>query len=97
MKNPPGTRPRAPSSFLVQKWNIPRARARPWRCGDSMGDSGPCIGTILQPGLHATMALIPTPSFDFAQTCTVTQVYKGNIGPLTLYGLCPMSSMPGYP
>ena len=33
--------------------------------------SGPCIGTILQPRLHVAMALIPTPSFGFGQTCTV--------------------------
>ena len=33
--------------------------------------SGPCTGAILQPRLHGAMALIPTPSFGFAQTCTV--------------------------
>eukprot|EP01043_Picozoa_sp_COSAG02_P022632 COSAG02_NODE_1182_length_14021_cov_4.502442_6_plen_256_part_00 len=29
------------------------------------------IGTILQPRLHVAMALIPAPSFELAQTCTV--------------------------
>jgi hypothetical protein len=33
--------------------------------------SGPCIGNILQPRLHGAMALIPTPTFGFAQTRTV--------------------------
>ena len=35
------------------------------------GLSGPCTGTILQPRLHVAMALIPTPSFELAQTRTV--------------------------
>ena len=36
-------------------------------------NSGPCIGTILQPRLHVAMALIPTPSFELAQTRTAAR------------------------
>ena len=36
-----------------------------------MLQSGPCIGTILQPRLHGAIALIPAPSFELAQTRTV--------------------------
>ena len=35
------------------------------------GQDPACIGTISQPRLHGAIALIPTPSFELAQTRTV--------------------------